>query len=130
MGGVYGSQLAFFAEQFRMFEYFSMKPLPNASYSKRESLGKIKGVFQFVKRGDLLRENDTEADTNVPTIWTYTKLKVGNFIEMEDELYRITSDYTWKFEGNFYCYSLETFVGNSDAQTPHPYVNIGQHSYE
>lgn len=130
MGGIYGSQLAFFAEQFRMFEYFSMKPLPNASYSKRESLGKIKGVFQFVKRGDLLRENDTEADTNVPTIWTYTKLKVGNFIEMGDELYRITSDYTWKFEGNFYCYSLETFVGNSDAQTPHPYVNIGQHSYE
>ena len=130
MGGIYGSQLAFFAEQFRMFEYFSMKPLPNASYSQRVSLGKIKGVFQFVKRGDLLRENDTEADTNVPTIWTYTKLKVGNFIEMEDELYRITSDYTWKFEGNFYCYSLETFVGNSDAQTPHPYVNIGQHSYE
>lgn len=127
---VYGDQLAFFAEQFRMFEYFSMKPLPNASYSKRESLGKIKGVFQFVKRGDLLRENDTEADTNVPTIWTRTKLKVGNFIEMEDELYRITSDYPWKFEGGFYCYSLETFVGNSDAQTPHPYVNIGQHSYE
>ena len=127
---VYGDQLAFFAEQFRMFEYFSMKPLPNASYSKRESLGKIKGVFQFVKSGDLLRENDTEADTNVPTIWTRTKLKVGNFIQMEDELYRITSDYTWKFEGNFYCYSLETFVGNSDAQTPHPYVNIGQHSYE
>ena len=127
---VYGDQLAFFAEQFRMFEYFSMKPLPNASYSKRESLGKIKGVFQFVKSGDLLRENDTEAGTNVPTIWTRTKLKVGNFIQMEDELYRITSDYTWKFEGNFYCYSLETFVGNSDAQTPHPYVNIGQHSYE
>ena len=127
---VYGDQLAFFAEQFRMFEYFSMTPLPNASYSKRESLGKIKGVFQFVKRGDLLRENDTEADTNVPTIWTRTKLKVGNFIQMEDELYRITSDYTWKFEGNFYCYSLETFVGNSDTQTPHPYVDIGQHSYE
>ena len=130
MGGVYGDSLAFFTEQFRMFEYFSMTPLPNASYSKRESLGKIKGVFQFVKRGDLLRENDTEADTNVPTIWTRTKLKVGNFIQMEDELYRITSDYTWKFEGNFYCYSLETFVGNSDAQTPHPYVNIGQNDYD
>lgn len=127
---VYGDQLAFFAEQFRMFDYFSMQPLPTGSYTKREPLGKIKGVFQFVKRGDLLRENDTEADTNVPTIWTRTKLKVGNFIEMEDELYRITSDYTWKFEGGFYCYSLETFVGNSDAQTPHPYVNIGQNSYD
>ena len=128
--GIYGDQLAYFPEQFRMFEYFSMTPLPNGSYSQRVPLGKIKGVFQYVKRGDLIRENDTEADTNVPTIWTRTKLKVGNFIVMEDELYRITSDYTWKFEGSFYCYSLETFVGNSDAQTPHPYVNIGQHSYE
>ena len=126
---VYGDQLAFFAEQFRMFEYFSMNPLPNGSYSTREPLGKVKGVFQFVKRGDLIRENDTEADTNVPTIWTRTKLKVGNFIEMDDELYRITSDYPWKFEGGFYCYSLETFVGNSDAQKPFEYVNIGQNDY-
>ena len=126
---VYGDVLSFFAEQFRMFEYFSMKPLPNGSYSTRELLGKVKGVFQFVKRGDLIRENDTEADTNVPTIWTRTKLTVGNFIVMDDELYRITSDYTWKFEGGFYCYSLETFVGNSDAQKPFEYVNIGQNDY-
>lgn len=127
---VYGDQLAFFTEQFRMFDYFSMNPLPVASYSQRVSLGKIKGVFQHVKKGDLIRENDTEADVNVPTIWTRTKLKVGNFIEMDEELYRITSDYTWKFEGGFYCYSLETFVGNSDAQTPFTDVNLGQNNYD
>lgn len=127
--GVYGDQLAFFSEQFRMFEYFSMKPLPNGSYSTRVPLGKIKGVFQYVKKGDLTRENDTEADVNVPTIWTRTKLKTGNFIVMDDELYRVTSDYPWKFEGNFYCYSLETFVGNSDAQKPFEHVNIGQNDY-
>lgn len=127
---IYGDQLAFFTEQFRMFDYFSMKPLPVASYSQRVSLGKIKGVFQHVKKGDLIRENDTEADVNVPTIWTRTKLQVGNFIQMEDELYRITSDYTWKFEGGFYCYSLETFVGNSDVQQPFEYVNIGQGHYD
>lgn len=127
---VYGDQLAFFAEQFRMFDYFSMKPLPVASYAQRVSLGKIKGVFQHVKKGDLIRENETEADVNVPTIWTHTKLKVGNFIEMDDELYRITSDYTWKFEGGFYCYSLETFVGNSDEQESFEDVNIGQNDYD
>ena len=127
--GVYGDQLAFFAEQFRMFKYFSMSPLPVASYSQRVFLGNIKGVFQYVKKGDLIRENDVEADVNVPTIWTRTKLKVGNFIEMDDELYRITSDYPWKFEGGFYCYSLETFVGNSDAQEPFEDVNLGQDDY-
>lgn len=127
---VYGDVLSFFTEQFRMFNYFSMNPLPVASYSQRVFLGNIKGVFQHVKKGDLIRENDTEADVNVPTIWTRTKLKVGNFIEMDEELYRITSDYTWKFEGGFYCYSLETFVGNCDTQTPFTDVNLGQNNYD
>lgn len=126
---VYGDQLAFFAEQFRMFDYFSMKPLPTGSYTPREDLGKVKGVFQYMKKGDLIRENEVEAETDVPTFWTRQKLKVGNFIQKEDELYRITSDYTWKFEGNFYCYSLETFVGSSDKQIPFDYVDIGQNSY-
>ena len=126
---VYGDQLAFFAEQFRMFDYFSMKPLPTGSYTPREDLGKVKGVFQYMKKGDLIRENDTEAETDVPTFWTRQKLVVGNFIQKEDELYRITSDYTWKFEGNFYCYSLETFIGSSDKQIPFDYVDIGQNSY-
>lgn len=127
--GVYGDQLAFFAEQFRIFEYFSMKPLPTGSYTPRESLGKVKGVFQYMKRGDLVRENEVEAETDVPTFWTRQKLIVGNFIQKEDELYRITSDYTWKFEGNFYVYSLETFIGSSDVQKPFDYVNIGQNDY-
>lgn len=126
---VYGDQLAFFTEQFRMFDYFSMKPLPTGSYSDRESLGQVKGVFQYMKKGDLNRENETEAEVDVPTIWTRQKLRVGNFVQKEDELYRITSDYTWKFEGNFYCYSLETFIGSSDEQEPFDYVDVGQNSY-
>lgn len=126
---VYGDQLAFFSEQFRMFDYFSMKPLVSGSYSPRENLGKVKGVFQYMKRGDLIRENDTEAETDVPTFWTRQKLVVGNFIQKDDELYRIVSDYTWNFEGNFYCYTLETFLGSSDKQEPFDYVDIGQNSY-
>lgn len=127
---VYGDQLAFFAEQFRMFDYFLMKPLPTGSYSPRESLGKVKGVFQYMKKGDLIRENEAEAETDVPTFWTRSKLVVGNFIQKEDELYRITSDWTWKFEGGFYVYSLETFVGSSDKQKPFKHVDLGQNSYE
>ena len=126
---VYGDQLAFFAEQFRMFDYFSMKPLPTGSYTPREDLGKVKGVFQYMKKGDLIRENEVEAETDVPTFWTRQKLVVGNFIQKEDELYRITSDYVWKFEGNFNCYVLETFIGSSDKQIPFEHVDLGQDSY-
>ena len=131
MSAVYGDMLSFFPELFRMFDYFHMKPLPVASYSPREDLGKVRGVFQYVKKGDLIRENDTEADVNIPTLWTRRKLKVGDyFIKADDVLFRITTDYPWKFEGGFYCYGLETFIGNSDEQQPFDYVDLGQNSYD
>ena len=34
-----------------------------------------------------------------------------------------------EFEGNFYCYSLETFTGSSDKQIPFEHVDLGQDSY-
>lgn len=128
---VYGDQLAFFHEQFRAYDYFKMSPKPVAGYNERQPLGIIKGVFQYMKRGELLREPDeTLADINVPSLWTRSKLEVGNtFIQKEDELYRIVNPADWSFEGGFNVYVLESFVGNSDVQTPDEEVNLGQHSY-
>lgn len=128
---VYGDQLAFFHEQFRAYDYFKMTPKTVAGYNERQPLGTIKGVFQYMKRGELLREPDeTLADTNVPSLWTRSKLEVGNtFIQKEDELYRIVNPADWSFEGGFNVYVLETFVGDSDVQTPDEEVNLGQHSY-
>ena len=128
---IYGDLLSFFPEQFRMVSYFCMKPLNVASYTEREDLGKVRGVFQYMKKGELKRENDTLEDTNVPTFWTRQKLKVGNyFLQKEDELYRIVNPADWLFEGGFHCYVLETFVGNSDAQVNFEDVDLGQNSYD
>lgn len=128
---VYGDMLVFFNEQKRSFKYFHMTPKPVASYSQREYLGNVTGVFQYMKRGELIRENDALADTNVPTLWTRQSLKVGDyFIEKGDETYRIVNPADWTFEGGFNVYVLETFVGNSDKQEPFEYVNIGQNDYD
>ena len=128
---IYGDMLAFFSEQRRSFKYFHMTPKPVASYSQREYLGNVTGVFQYMKRGELIRENDALADTNVPTLWTRQSLKVGDyFIEKGDETYRIVNPADWTFEGGFNVYVLETFVGNSDKQEPFEYVNIGQNDYD
>lgn len=128
---VYGDMLSFFPELIRQFDYFRMLPKPVASYSTRELLGKVRGVFQYMKKGDLLRENDTEADVDIPTLWTTQKLNVGNyFIIADDVLFRITTNFQWMYEGGFYCYGLETFVGNSDEQQPFEYVDLGQNSYD
>lgn len=128
---VYGNQLLFFSEQFRMFEYFTMKPNTVASYSQRESLGKVKGVFQYWKKGELKREEDTLADVDVPTIWTRQTLKAGNyFIQKDDETYRIVNKNDWTFEGGFNVYVLELMIGSTDEQQPFEYVDLGQNSYD
>ena len=128
---IYGDLLSFFPEQFRMVSYFCMKPLNVASYTEREDLGKVRGVFQYMKKGELKRENDTLEDTNIPTFWTRQKLKVGNyFLQKDDELYRIVNSADWLFEGGFHCYVLETFVGNSDVQVNFEDVDLGQNSYD
>lgn len=128
---IYGDMLCFFPEQFRQFDYFLMKPNVVASYTKREDVRKVTGVFQYMKKGELKREEDTQSDVNIPTFWTREKLKVGEgFIQKDDELYRIVNPADWLFEGGFNCYVLESFVGNSDVQEPFEDVNIGQNSYD
>ena len=128
---VYGNQLLFFADLFRNFEYFHMSPKVVASYSKRDEVTKVRGVFQYMKRGELRREEDTLADVNVPTFWTRQKLKVGDyFIQKDDEVYRIVNPADWLFEGGFNCYVLETVVGNNGKQEPFEYVDLGQNSYD
>ena len=128
---IYGDMLAFFPEQFRYFKYFKMTPNPVAGYSPRVDLGRVRGCFQYMKRGELRQENDALADTNVPTIWTRRKLEVGDyFIEFNDEVLRIVNPANWLFEGGFYCYVLETVVGITDTQKPHEYVDLGQDSYD
>ena len=128
---IYGDLLSFFPEQFRMVSYFCMKPLNVASYTEREDLGKVRGIFQYMKKVELKRENDTLEDTNIPTFWTRQKLKVGNyFLQKDDELYRIVNSADWLFEGGFNCYVLETFVGNSDVQVNFEDVDLGQNSYD
>ena len=117
---VYGDQLLAFSEQFRSVSYFSMKQEVGAGYKDRTDLGKVRGVFQYMKKGDFARENEVLSDEQVPTFWTRKKLESGNFIEMkgDDCLYRITNNQPWKFEGNFYIYILESVTGNTDKQEP------------
>ena len=85
--------------------------------------------MQYLKKGEYMRQNDTLADTSVPTVWTRTKLKSGNLLVIDEEDFRITNGQPWKFQGDFYCYILETFVASKDTQKPMPNVNIGQNSF-
>lgn len=127
MRAIYGDMLSFFAEQNTYVSYFSMQTDTVAGYSNRKDLGKVKGVLQYMKKGDLMQENDTLSDVSVPTFWTRQKLEAGNFIKFEEDydIYRVTNKQPWKREGNFYIYILETVSGNTDEQKPHEDVDLG-----
>ena len=79
---VYGGMLSFFSEQARRFPLYTMNPLPKGGYSKRIAVGYITAIFQYVKKGNLTRENDTEADVNVPVIWSRVKLDISKNLLM------------------------------------------------
>lgn len=128
--GVYGSMLAFFPELVQSFEYFEMPPKVTFGYSHRIDLGKVRGIFQYMKKGELLRQNDVLDDVSIPTFWSRSKLKNGNFITVEDVYYRITNPSAWQHEGSFTIYVLETVTGNTDRQEKHDYVNLGQNDYD
>ena len=57
------------------------------------------------------------------------KLEVGNFITVDEIDYRINSNDDWMFAGGYYCYGLETLIGNTDKQEEIPDVDLGIGSY-
>lgn len=124
---VYGDMLSFFPELFTDVSYFSMQTDTVAGFSNRKDLGKVRGVLQYMKKGDLMRENDTLSDVSVPTFWTRQKLESGNFIKTkyDEDIFRLTNKQPWKREGNFNIYVLETVSGNTDEQVPHEDVDLG-----
>lgn len=127
---VYGDMLAFFPELAQSFEYFEMPTQVAYGYGKRTILGTVRGIFQYMKKGELLRQNEVLDDVSIPTFWSRAKLKNGNFITVEDVYYRITNPASWQHEGAFTIYTLETVTVNTDKQEPHDYVNLGQGSYD
>ena len=127
---IYGNMLNFFQEQFRQFDYFSMQALPRSSYKTRVELGKVKGIVQYMKKGDLHEENDTLSLEETPTLWTRQTIKTGNFIKKGDDIFRIRKPADWTFEGGFNVYILESVVGVTDTQQPFSDVNLGQNDYD
>lgn len=127
---IYGDMLAFFPEQFRMFDYFHISPDVAVSYKTIEKLPPIKGILQYVKKGELRQENDTISNVNVPTLWTRQPLKVGDyFIKKDSETFRVIKPVDWLFEGGFCCYELSSVVGNVGDEQPFDDVNLGQNDY-
>jgi hypothetical protein len=122
---IYGDILSFFPELKKKYVYFRARPLTTGGYGTRTDVGTIVGILQYVKSGDILKQNDTEADVEVPAFWTRTKMHMDSYLEDEDGVvYKRTKPNDWKSYGNFYVYVLETVVNILDTQTSNPSVSV------
>lgn len=131
MTGIYGDLLTHFVEQFREVSYFYMKPNTTSGFTNKTDLGKVRGVFQFVKQSELKQQDETLSDVAVPTFWTRGSLSFGNyFISFDDQTYRIKNRNKWNFEAGFNCYILELVTNWSAKSEPHEDVRTGADDYE
>ena len=128
--GVYGDMLSFFPELRRVFSNFEMKVKLVSGYEPRINERKVTGVLQYKKAGSLDIEGDNLADTDVPVFYTRIECKKGSFLSDLNNVYRISKDNKWYFEGGFYCYVLEKVIGTTDTQTTNTKVDLGKSKYD
>ena len=127
---IYGDMLAFFPELKKKYTTFRSRPDVKAGYGPRLDETEIVGILLYVKAGDILRQNDTQDDVEVPALWTRTKLSKDAYVEDHDEIvYRRGKVVNNKDTGNFYLYMLETVVGTFNSQTSDPAVDIVRGRY-
>jgi len=128
---VYGDMLGFFPELRRAFNTFTMSPKAVAGFENQSATTVIYGVIQNVKSGDLTEEGETLSDTNVPMFWTRGTLEKDAYLRdtTENILYKRTKNNSWKNEGGFTCYVMESVIGVSDTQTPDANATIGSGHY-
>lgn len=115
---IYGDMLAFFPELKRKYVTFRMAPQVKGMYGPRANEGTIIGILQNVKYGDIVKQGNTEADTEVPVLWTRAELLIDSYIEDEDGVvFKRTRPSDWHNYGGFRAYVLETVVGASDQES-------------
>lgn len=132
---VYGDMLAFFPELRRAFKTYVLPPDVVAGYQPTNEEDKIiiYGILQFVKAGSLAEEGDTLSDRDVPVFWSRTPVKNGVCIEDVEfgkiVQYRVVKPASWRLEGAFHVYVLETLVGVTTSQVQSADVKLGVDKY-
>jgi hypothetical protein len=133
--GVYGDNLSFFPELLAPYKIYAMKPRIGAGYDPRQAVLDVTGhVFRNLGGKETiitkLRTENQVAQFYTPDIIPSSLIKQGLYLEDDGELYTFVKDNNFAREGTFTVHDLQLVQGNTDVQTPHPAVNLGQKSFE
>lgn len=128
-GGIYGSMMTAFPEQWITIEYFDQQPTQDSGYNKKIGLGSIDGVIQCIER-QIREQNGNLVTVRDRYLWTEEVLVSGKFIRDEEGIvYRIGADSEWIREGGYTRYTVYRVTGaNGEDQNDNP-VNVGTGSF-
>ena len=130
MNGVYGDILIAFPEQFRHVTVYRMDAQVNGGFTKTVGSDKrIRCLFQHTKGRTLKDSNGNLVKTSGFELWTHEKALAGYFVNIDDDVYRITFGADWTYEGGFVRYALDRVVGNDGTDTENTTWNLGKGSF-
>lgn len=120
---IFGDMLSFFPELKRKYVTFRAQPLVTGMYGPRTDESTIIGILQYMKYGDIVKQGNLEADTEVPVLWTRGELFIDSYLIDEDGVvFKRTKPNDWHNYGGFRAYVLETVIGATEQESD-PGVN-------
>jgi hypothetical protein len=137
--GIYGNMMVYFQAQFIDLVYFDMIPSINAGYDTTKNREgfitgdpiDFRGCFQNVTGNEVKESNGNLVNVVSGDLWSNVKLTLGVFVKdpLEDYVYRVTKENTWKKEGEFYNYSVTLIVGDDGQLTNDVIFDKGENNF-
>lgn len=136
MAGIYGDMLLAWPEQNRTIEVYEQTAKVNGGWDpvKDPQTGKViktavTGVFQNTRGGGIKDSNGNLVKTDGREFWTLTAGLEGKFFDWNSNVYRLTDQNNWSFEGGFNRYGVEKVVGNNGTESDNATWNLGGGSF-
>lgn len=126
MGGVYGDIITSFPEQRRLVTVYEMTPGINGGWTIVPNMSiQISAIFQNTRKKSVVDSNGNLVYVSGQQLWTETSKLDGWFTNIDGNVYRITGQNNWDYEGGHYAYDLEKVVGGDGTESVNPAWNTG-----
>lgn len=127
MPGVYGEMLPAFAELLSEYEIFTMSALSGGGFGERKKVATVTGYLSRTQSSNAGFPDDTFNENEVAVFYAMETVpkglvKMGMYVEDDNEIFKFTHDDVYVKEGGFSAYRLQMAVGPTDKQVPNEQV--------
>jgi hypothetical protein len=141
MGGVYGTMMFAFADQFRTLKVFSATANVTSGFTTPTNIRYIRGVIHMysapptaegIKAGVPSFQGLGKGNAVVqkrPFLWADTEVPVGDFVTWNDDIFRAITENQWLTESDLVEQGLEKVVGLNGANADNIAFNTGADSF-